>query len=59
MYFSCDICNVAFPRNTNLKLHYRSKQHQKRAGEVFNVIDEITEEDEIEFAESISEELNV
>ncbi|XP_034484985.1 transcription factor Ouib-like isoform X3 [Drosophila innubila] len=61
--YRCDICNVGFPRNTNLKLHYRSKQHQKRAGEVFdnpnNVIEDIAEEDEIEFSESNIEELNV
>ncbi|XP_070063517.1 zinc finger protein 239-like [Drosophila virilis] len=43
----CEICNVGFPRNTNLKIHYRSKQHQKRAAEAldkqFNIIEAISD----------------
>ncbi|XP_062126963.1 transcription factor Ouib-like isoform X2 [Drosophila sulfurigaster albostrigata] len=62
--YRCEVCNVAFPRNTNLKLHYRSKQHQKKAAQVqcedFDDLEEdiIVEQDDLEFAESIIEELD-
>lgn len=62
LYFSCDVCDVGFPRNTNLKIHYRSKQHQKKAAialtnklsvlKPFNGVEE-----EIDFAEAIIAEL--
>ncbi|XP_020799617.1 oocyte zinc finger protein XlCOF26 [Drosophila serrata] len=29
--FPCEICNVSFTRNFNLKTHYRSKLHKKKA----------------------------
>ncbi|KAH8409778.1 hypothetical protein KR222_007138, partial [Zaprionus bogoriensis] len=34
--YRCDLCHVAFPRNTNLKIHFRSKQHQRRTAEVLD-----------------------
>ncbi|ALC45745.1 CG17801, partial [Drosophila busckii] len=34
--YRCDLCNVAFPRNPGLKIHLRTKQHQKRAAEALN-----------------------
>lgn len=43
-YFSCDLCNVAFPRKPGLRIHCRTKQHQKRASEALNgQIDDIKE----------------
>jgi len=67
---------VAFPRNTNLKIHYRSKTHKKKAAELadsdasslartavqsdpLEMTEEFTEEDQLKFAESIIEELDM
>lgn len=32
IYFplSCEVCKVSFTRNSNLKTHYRSRQHQNK-----------------------------
>jgi len=59
---------VAFPRNTNLKIHYRSKTHKRKAAELadsdaihgdpLEMTEELTEEDELKFAESVIEELD-
>lgn len=62
LYFSCDVCDVGFPRNTNLKIHYRSKQHQKKAavalGNKLDVIEEFNDvEEEIVFTDTIIDEL--
>lgn len=62
LYFSCDVCDVGFPRNTNLKIHYRSKQHQKKAAVAFgnklDVIEEFNDvEEEIVFTDTIIDEL--
>ncbi|XP_017967672.1 zinc finger protein 674-like [Drosophila navojoa] len=34
--YRCDLCNVAFPRKPGLRIHCRTKQHQKRASEAVN-----------------------
>ncbi|XP_017872062.1 PREDICTED: transcription factor Ouib-like [Drosophila arizonae] len=34
--YRCDLCNVAFPRKPGLRIHCRTKQHQKRASEALN-----------------------
>ncbi|XP_030374670.1 zinc finger protein 235-like isoform X2 [Scaptodrosophila lebanonensis] len=31
--YRCEICDVGFPRNTNLRIHFRSQAHQKKAKE--------------------------
>lgn len=61
--FSCDLCNVAFPRNPGLRIHFRTKQHQKRASEALNsqlnVINDMTvPDDSIVFPGSIIEDLD-
>ncbi|EDV98587.1 myoneurin [Drosophila grimshawi] len=61
--FLCEICNVAFPRKTNLKLHYRSKQHQRRAADMLgtkcDIIEEIPDEaTEMDIADLIVEEFD-
>lgn len=62
LHFRCDVCDVGFPRNTNLKIHYRSKQHQKKAATALknklDIAEEINDE-EFDFADSIIEELYV
>lgn len=62
LYFSCDVCDVGFPRNTNLKIHYRSKQHQRKAAVALvnklEVVEEFNDvEEEIAFADIIIDEI--
>ncbi|XP_023035972.1 transcription factor Ouib-like [Drosophila willistoni] len=63
----CEICNIGFPRSTNLKLHFRSKTHQKKANaasvdQSYDVDDEINykliypEDDENCMTETLIEE---
>ncbi|XP_034486512.1 transcription factor Ouib-like [Drosophila innubila] len=44
--YKCDLCNVAFPRKPGLRIHCRTKQHQKRESEALNsqlnIVNEIT-----------------
>ncbi|KAL7728392.1 hypothetical protein ACLKA6_005156 [Drosophila palustris] len=44
--YRCDLCNVAFPRKPGLRIHCRTKQHQKRESEALNcqlnAVNEIT-----------------
>ncbi|XP_017868046.1 PREDICTED: zinc finger protein 62 homolog [Drosophila arizonae] len=53
--YRCDICNVGFPRKTNLKIHYRSKQHQTRANVA---LDNASSDGETE-TDSISKDFDV
>lgn len=54
---------MAFPRNPGLRIHFRTKQHQKRASEALNsqlnVINEMSVADEtIVFPGSIIEDID-
>ncbi|XP_034486513.1 zinc finger and SCAN domain-containing protein 31-like [Drosophila innubila] len=44
--YRCELCNVGFPRRPGLRIHCRTKQHQKRESEALisqlNVVNEIT-----------------
>jgi len=53
---------VGFPRRPGLRIHFRTKQHQKRASEAQNsqpiIIDEVVNPDEsVVFSDSVIEEL--
>ncbi|TDG49520.1 hypothetical protein AWZ03_004011 [Drosophila navojoa] len=54
--YRCEICNVGFPRKTNLKIHYRSKQHQTNAANA--VLDDASSDGETE-TDSISKDFDV
>ncbi|KAM8703756.1 hypothetical protein ACLKA7_008394 [Drosophila subpalustris] len=59
--YRCDLCNVGFPRRPALRIHCRTKLHQKRESEALNsqvtVINEITiPNGSIVFTDSIIEE---
>ncbi|KAH8399454.1 hypothetical protein KR215_010789 [Drosophila sulfurigaster] len=71
--YRCDLCNVAFPRRPGLRIHCRTKQHQKRASEahinpndVLNAAPTVVSNDEtnvaneaIPFPDSLLAELDV
>ncbi|XP_064550431.1 zinc finger protein 98-like [Drosophila montana] len=62
--YRCELCNVAFPRKPGLRIHCRTKQHQKRASEALNsqldgIKDIAVPEGTIVFPDSIIVELDV
>ncbi|XP_032294844.1 transcription factor Ouib-like [Drosophila virilis] len=62
--YRCELCNVAFPRKPGLRIHCRTKQHQKRASEALNsqldgIKDIAVPDGTIVFPDSIIVELDV